>query len=81
LITTSAGVPVLSDAVNALDPSLGNAAIALLCAELATPILVPLTALCTPTALAALEGKLSDWNLDAEGLNKRIEAFEKNTAK
>ena len=66
-------VPFLRSALENLDPTLGNAAIALLAVELCAPALIASALLAAPAATRALEERLSTWNLDADGLNTRIE--------
>jgi hypothetical protein len=68
-----ASVPLLGDALAQVGPGWGNAAIALLIVELSAPLLIPLAALATPAATDGLTAKLSEWGLDAEGLNAKIE--------
>ena len=54
-------------------PCAGDAAIALLLVELSAPVLLAAAlALATP-ATEALQAKLVEWDLDADGLNARIE--------
>ena len=71
--TMASDVPWVGGALDSIDPSLGNAAISLLGVELSAPILVPLAIAFTPKATDALNRKLAEWDLDAEGLNARIE--------
>ena len=52
-------VPLLGDGLGSIDPTWGNAAIALLVVELAAPILIPLAAFATPPATKALQDKVS----------------------
>lgn len=65
-------VPFVGDAIATIEPSWGNAAIALLLAEISAPVLIPIGAILTPRATEALEGKLVDWGLDADGINKKL---------
>ena len=74
------GVPVLGDAIAGVDPGWGNAAIALVLVEVSAPLLLPLTALATPKATEALQNKLVEWGLDADGLNEKIEATLERTS-
>lgn len=73
-------VPFLRGALEKLDPTLGNAAIALLAVELSAPALIAAALLFAPAATRALEARLSTWNLDADGLNERIERILGETA-
>lgn len=70
----ASGVPLLGDALAQVGPGWGNAAIALLLTEIAAPLLLPLSALATPKATAALSAKLTEAGFDADGLNRRLEA-------
>jgi len=66
--------PLVGDVLANIDPSWGNAAIALAVVEVTAPvILLPLSVVATPTATQALQSKLTELGLDAEGLNQRIE--------
>ena len=67
------GVPLLGDLLGKVDPAWGNAAVALVLIEVSAPVLVPLAALLTPKATEALSAKLVEWDLDADGLNAKIE--------
>ena len=67
------GVPFLGDLLQKIEPSWGNAAIALAMVEVLAPVLIPLAALATPAATSSLQAKLTEWGLDADGLNKKIE--------
>ena len=73
LASACRGVPLLGDGLSSIQPGWGNAAIALLLVELSAPLLLPLAAVLTPKATEALQAKLVEWDLDADGLNKRIE--------
>ena len=76
----SGALPPLRSALEQLDPAWGNAAIALLAVELSAPLLIAATLAATPAATANLQAQLTEWNLDAEGLNARIEeVLEKTT--
>jgi hypothetical protein len=74
------GVPLLGDALAKIDPSWGNAAIALLLVELSAPLLLPIAAALTPGATKACSTKLEEWGLDADGLNARIEKVLEETS-
>ena len=74
------GVPLLGDLLGKVDPSWGNAAIALALVELSAPLLIPLAAALTPGATEALSSKLEEWGLDADGLNARIEKVLEETS-
>ena len=76
----SAGVPLLGEALQKVDPAWGNAAIALVLVEVCAPVLIPLAAALTPKATEALSAKLVEWNLDADGLNARIEKVLQDTS-
>jgi len=56
-----------------LDESWGDAAIALLLIEISAPLLIAAALALSPAATTALQGKLLEMNLDADGLNARIE--------
>ena len=68
-----AGVPLLGDLLAKVDPSWGNAAIALVLVEVSAPLLIPAAALLTPKATESFEAKLKEWGFDAEGLNAKLE--------
>jgi len=76
----SAGVPLVGDAVAGLDPSVGNAAIVLLFLELLGPLFLGVALALSPAATKALRGKLEEWGLDADGVNRRIEEVLKKTS-
>ena len=80
VVSLSAGVPVLGDALSQVGPGWGNAAIALLIVEVSAPLLIPLAALATPAATDALTAKLTEWGLDADGLNAKIEKVLQETS-
>ena len=81
LLNVLSGVPPVADFLQEkVDPAWGNAAIALLAVELSAPLLIAATLAATPAATANLQAQLTEWNLDAEGLNARIEeVLEKTT--
>ena len=56
-----------------LDESWGDAAIALLLIELSAPLLIAAALAASPAATTALQAKLLEMNLDADGLDARIE--------
>lgn len=63
----------ISSGLNFVDPSLGNAGIALLLNDVAlAPLVIPLAALLTPKVSKSLEQKLLDSGLDAESLKKKF---------
>ena len=63
----------LQGLLDKIDDSWGDAAIALLLIELSAPLLIAAALALSPTATTALQAKLLEWNLDADGLNSRIE--------
>lgn len=71
-------VPFVGDAISKIGPTFGNSAVALLLAELSAPLLIPIGAIFTPKATESLEGKLAEWGLDADGLNKKLEALSRS---
>ncbi len=80
ILSLTEGLPPLHDALGAIDPGWGNLAIALVGVEVSAPVLIPLSAFLTPPATKALQGKLDEWGLDADGLNKRIEKVLRDTS-
>ena len=73
-------VPFLASALEKLDPTLGNSAIALLAVELSAPALIGAALLAAPGATKSLEEQLASRGLDADGLNARIERLLGETA-
>ena len=63
----------LQGLLDKIDDSWGDAAIALLLIELSAPLLIAAALALSPTATTALQAKLLEWDLDADGLNSRIE--------
>lgn len=74
------GVPFLRDALTNVDPSWGNAAIALVLVEVSAPVLLPVSAALTPRLSDKLQAQLTEWGLDADGLNARIEKVLEQTS-
>ena len=66
-------LPPLQGLLDKVDDSWGDAAIALLLIELSAPVLLAAALALTPTATEKLQAKLVEWDLDADGLNARIE--------
>lgn len=72
-------LPLFGDLLEKVDPSWGNAAIALVVVEVMAPLLLPVALALTPGMTASLQSQLEAWGLDAEGLNARIEKVLKDT--
>lgn len=75
------GLPLLGNLLDKVDPSWGNAAIALVIVEVSAPILIPIAVAVTPGIATSLNTQLEAWGLDAEGLNERIKKVLKDTSK
>ena len=73
LVGLASVLPPLQGLLDQLDDSWGDAAVALLLIELAAPLLLAAALAASPAATAAVEAKLLEWGLDADGLNGRIE--------
>lgn len=57
------GIPPIASALEQVDPSLGNAAIALLIVELMGPALIAIALAAAPRASASLKDQLNVWGL------------------
>jgi hypothetical protein len=57
------GIPPVASALEQIDPSLGNAAIALLIVELLGPALIAIALAAAPRASASLKEQLNAWGL------------------
>jgi len=79
VVTLSGAFPPLQGLLDKLDESWGDAAIALLLIELSAPLLIAAALAASPAATTALQGKLLEMNLDADGLNARIEKVLEDT--
>lgn len=73
LLNLSQGVPLLDSALGKIDPSLGNGAIALLVVEVLAPLLIGISLAAAPSATQSLQQWLEARDLDADGINARIE--------
>ena len=81
LVSALEGVPLLGDAIGAIDPAWGNAAISLAIVEVVNvPLLLPIAAVATPPATEKLSAWLTEKGFDAEGLNAKIEAVLEKTS-
>lgn len=76
----AAGLPLLPGLLDKVDPSWGNAAIALVLVEVLAPFLLPVAVAASPPVATALQAKLESWGLDADGLNARIEKVLEDTS-
>ena len=73
--TLAAPVPFAADALSHVDPALGNAAIAAVVMELASPLLILGAVAIKGTVEARLREGLPRWGLDADGLARRLDAL------
>lgn len=73
IVSLASVLPPLQGLLDKVDDSWGDAAIALLLIELSAPVLLAAALALTPTATEKLQAKLVEWDLDADGLNARIE--------
>jgi hypothetical protein len=68
------GIPFIASALEQVDPSLGNAAIALLIVELLGPALLAIALASAPRASASLKEQLNVWGLPDKLLPPQLDS-------
>jgi len=69
------GIDFLKGLLEAVPSKYGNLGITLVLLEVCAPILAASTLALAPKAADALQSKLPEWGLDADGLNRRMDAI------